>query len=734
MAFQAPASASTRPSRLLRWHRWHAVITSPSQRLRGAASGSPMHRAWGALLLLGALAGCGGSGSTPAPDAPRVTLSGTAATGAPMAGATVVVIDSTGAPVQWCQDAASVEVPCTTRPDGHYTLGLKSGVRAPLVLTATPVDGRMAQVSMTAEAVSGTVNITPITTLVAASLAPNGDPYQLKPSDFDSARLDAAVSGIVHALKPLLDAAGTTAHPLTGVFAADGTGMDKALDALDVQRTSNEAGVVTVKAEVKLNGDGAQPAYVSVVGGGTPVTHNMNSVVATALPVDGLAPRMQDLLDRMTACYNLPHAERVDTSTTPVSIKAPACRALFVDNNPAAYKNNGHRVGPAQAGQFRAFTALYRNRDNSGPNGAVNTLVFDQPTYEFTRSGAQAGDVVFTYRWRDLYGNEDWEQGVVRAQGGQLKFVGNQYHFDARVRPFSQRRAFVDSASTAFSYHATGYSTWVRNHQDGSGAPLFHRVEITAPNGRTLTLWPSAGLDRLAFKRPNGSVSGTQIINLQWAYASGGRVGPSGVDLADLDNTRVFARDAAGNPAPWTSDQIQAIPRQGKWRFDFFLAGNTGSTPNETQWHSTLSRALTVDEFKAIPMPAFVPQLVADWRSGIEPALGGLPVTDLTPAPEYGPQIWTVPDGAVAPTFVGATLGFEGAGFQDGVSVFSTQRWAEILCSKGSAADPHCVLDGNGNSTGAYRPGNVLHGLELWARTPRGEERSSFYALYRRVP
>lgn len=705
-----------------------------TQRLRRALTPVAGRRQWASLLLLGALIGCGGGGSSPDPVDSRVTLSGTAATGAPMAGATVVVIDRTGAQVQLCQDPAGVEVTCTTQPDGRFTLSLRSGAQAPLVLTATPLGDGMVQVSMTGDALGGTVNITPITTLIAASLSPNGDPYLLQPSDFDASGLAAAVAEIVAVLKPLLDAAGTTADPLTGVFAADGTGMDKALDALDVQVTTDAAGAVTVDAEIKLNGDDAQPARVSMVGGGAPVATNMDSVTAAALPPDGLAPQMRDLLERVTTCYNLPYAERVDAATSPVSVRAPVCRELFVDNNPATFKQNGHRVGPAQPGQLRAFTGMFRNRDTSGPSGAANALVFGQPTYEFTRSGTYAGDVVLTYHWRDLYGNEDWEQGVVRAQGGRLKFVGNQYNFDARVRPFAQRREFVDAAAAAFSYDATGYNTWVRNHQDATGASLFHRVEVTTPSGRKLTLWPGAGLDRLSFRRSNGTISGSQIINLQWAYWGGGSVGASGVDLANLETGRVFARDGAGNPAQWTAEQIRAIPNQGRWRFDFFLAGNTGATPDETQWHSTLSRAMTLDEFRALPMPSLAPQLVADLRADIVPERGGVPVVDLTPSSEYGSQVWTVPAGAIAPTYVSAILNFEGTSITDGVSVASTQRSASILCSKASAGDQHCVLDGSGNSTGAYRPGNVLNGLELWARTPRAEERSRFYAFYRRLP
>lgn len=709
---------------------------------------APAGRASAVLILSLSLAACGGGdggGGAQAPSAPLAALSGTAATGAPMAGATIVVRDATGAQVQVCRDAADVVVPCTTRPDGSFTLSLRAGTQAPLVLTATPVGTGMAQVSMTGQAQDGnTVNITPITTLIAATLSPDGDPHALQPGDFDQAALQAAVAEIVAALQPLLDAVGTTADPLTGAFTADGTGMDKALDVMDVQVVTDAGGVTTVVAEIKLNGDDTQPASLTLVGGGPPVAANMAGVTPAALPDDGVAPLLADLLGRMSDCYNLPFNARVNTATVPHSIVASVCRDLFVDSDPGTYKSNGYVFGPAEGNAMRAFTSMFRNRDASGPAGGANTVTFDQPIYEFTRSGAHAGDVVFTYHWRDLYGNEDWDQAVVRKHAGQLRFIGNQYNHEASVRPFVQRREFVESSSGGFSYFSSGYNTWVRNQLDGAGNPLFDRVQITTPSGRLLTVWPSAGFDRLNYKRANGSVSGTPIINLQWAYWSGGSVGASGFDLADLETGRVFARDASGNAQQWTDDQIKAIPNQGKWRFDFFLAGNTGATPDETQWHTTLSRAQTLGEVQGLAWARLAPDFVSFTRSGIDPGRGGYPLAggefiDLQPTEPGDPvNYWSVPAFALAPTRVNVNGAYSDGvisqGFSDGQGVLSTATTTQIRCDMASAADQHCEVDGSGSSTGRFKAGSVINTLELWGKTGRGVERSSIYALYRRVP
>lgn len=695
-------------------------------------------------IAAAALTACGGDGGGESP-APTVTLSGTAAMGAPMAGATIVVADATGAEVQGCKNSSGRTVTCTTRPDGGFTLTLKSGAKAPFVLTATPVGGGMAQVSMASEATSGTVNITPITTLIAAALAPSGNPHSLRASDFDAATLQAAVAEIVAALKPLLDAVGTTADPLTGLFVTDGTGMDKALDVLDV-RVVPDGNSATVSAEIKLSGDGTPPASLVITGGAAPVATHMASITTAALPVDGLGPMLVNFVARMTDCYNLAYSERVDTTTSPHSLKAPACRSLFVGNEPAAWKNNGYVVAPSGVANS-AFNALFGNRDTSGPAGVQNLLAFDQPVYEFTRTGgAHNGDVVFTHHWKDRYGNEDWSQQVVRNEGGVFKLVGNQYDYDVSLRPALQRWEFVDAASSGSSYLSTAYSARVGNRLDAAGNSIFDRVQITTPSGKTLSVWPSAGLNRLTFKRADGAFSGSNHVNLQWAYlnslaaGSPSSVGASGKDIGDYGSGGVYPRSETGALKPWTDAEIKALPNQGKWRFDFFLAGNTGSTPDATQWHTTLSRAYTLSEARSVAWSTFNPAFLAQMRSRIDVTQGGIPLNqagfvEFQPTEASDPaEYWSVPTNAVAPVFAGIATDFSGVHFNDGLGVLSTARTARITCQKVSALDAHCSSNPDGSSSGQFAVGNVISNLDLWTKSSRNLELSNHYNLYRRVP
>jgi hypothetical protein len=129
--------------------------------------------------------GCGGGTSTdpatpaaagtpaatpaaPAASAAKsVQLSGTVATGAALSGASLKVYDATG--TQICETV--------TGADGGYSCDLGLSPAAPFVLVATRDDERL--VSMFADAASSTVNVTPLTNLIASTLSSNGDPGQL---------------------------------------------------------------------------------------------------------------------------------------------------------------------------------------------------------------------------------------------------------------------------------------------------------------------------------------------------------------------------------------------------------------------------------------------------------------------------------------------------------------------------------------------------------------------------
>ena len=666
----------------------------------------------GSLLL----SACGsGTNTTTTAAAGTVELSGIAATGAPMSGATIVVLDKTGAEVQNCPTA------CTASADGSFLIPLKAGAQAPLVLRATPVGGGEPQVSVLAEATNTNVNITPITTMIAGRLAPDGDPSKLQASAFDGEKLKAAAKEVVDLLKPLLDAIGTTTDPLTGKFAADGTGLDRVLDSLNVQIQRDAAGNATIEIEIKVNGDDAVPPRITLAPNTTPTsTVNSTNVTTTNVVAAGVSTQMTDFLSRMSTCWNTPHASRVDNTSNPTTVTAVVCKELFVGNEPANYKNNGNTVGPNGS-----FSGMYKNR------GTV-TVTFDRPVYEFTRDN---GDVIMSYHWSNSLGDEDHDRLVVRIVNGVAKAIGNQYNYDADVKPNVQKRTY--NSSSDMNHFSTGYTLFIRNHTT-EGSPTFSKVVVTSPRGNTMTLFPSPGSERMVFKDRNGNLTSTSVLRLQWKYDStNSNLSTNGTDLADVETSLVFAR--TGTPTsvatPWTDEQIKAIPNVGRWQFVFF--DRVTSLPVATQTHSTLSRAQTVAEAKALVWPELTAATITDINSSISATLGGIQlsneVIDLT-NPDSS-AVWQVEAGAWAPTTASAfTTRLPSARFTDSSSFRSTARSTIISCSRASGGDNHCDTPVTVGGFGNFASGVVVNALDLTGRSARFVDRSRFYAFYPRNP
>lgn len=164
-----------------------------------------------------ALAGCGGD-SDSKPSAPR--LSGTAAIGAAIVGGTVTAR---------CADGSGFTAAVTTDTDGNWSGIIDSGVLpcALRVTGGTPPDTLYSYASST-----GTVNITPLTTLALAQATSQ------VPADWFAAFNGTPVD-VTTASDQLLDAlndAGfdlpASGNPFTTPFVADGTGWDGLLDDL----------------------------------------------------------------------------------------------------------------------------------------------------------------------------------------------------------------------------------------------------------------------------------------------------------------------------------------------------------------------------------------------------------------------------------------------------------------------------------------------------------------------
>jgi hypothetical protein len=236
----------------------------------------------GSALTLAFLTACGGSsdGGTPTP-APSptptpavVTISGIAATGAPIALGNITVI---------CQN--NVRAAALTLASGAYTLEVAASA-LPCAIRVVPAGGGQALYAVTigsTSPVSG--NLTPLTTL-ATALAVNSGAAQSLDSWFASpTSLPSISAGLAAAqtrLQAALQAAGyktpTPFEPFTAVFSpTPGDGYDDLLEALGAGLKASGGSLATALTAF-VNGT-ALPAPVATGGNtaGNTVTASLNA-------------------------------------------------------------------------------------------------------------------------------------------------------------------------------------------------------------------------------------------------------------------------------------------------------------------------------------------------------------------------------------------------------------------------------------------------------------------------
>jgi hypothetical protein len=193
-----------------------------------------LHRLFSLVPVALALAACGGGSDSADPVVPTpatpLTLTGTAATGAAIAGKLVEAKCNGG------------NGNITSLADGSYTIAVTGG-QLPCVLRVTAADGTVLHSLATGSGNAAKANLTPVSELVLANLS-GGTPASYFGS-FDataaaaltSAKAEAAVTAVVATLKAAGVDLSATGNVLTATLvAASGTtagnDFDKALDAL----------------------------------------------------------------------------------------------------------------------------------------------------------------------------------------------------------------------------------------------------------------------------------------------------------------------------------------------------------------------------------------------------------------------------------------------------------------------------------------------------------------------
>lgn len=310
-------------------------------------------------VLIGLLVGgCGGGGG----GTSALSVSGTVATGSPVASGTVTIFDAAGTQVGTASIAA----------DGSYTASVPSTVVGPLILRAD-FDGQELYSTKTS-ASSGVANISQLTSAVVAMVSPSGDPSTILSdlaagSRVTAASVDSSVALLEAALAPAMtaikDSGEDVGNFMTSSFAADGTGIDKLLDTSKIALTSIPQGEknvanleLTFNSAIKLDDVNAKEPQGFTFNAATPAT-TVASVAAAVtvskedLPSKELAPLYRNFLKRMKSCYALPAAQRGSkiagaNDTWTFNVTAQECKDIFYNSDPTLYKDGGFGVGYAR--------------------------------------------------------------------------------------------------------------------------------------------------------------------------------------------------------------------------------------------------------------------------------------------------------------------------------------------------------------------------------------------------
>ena len=356
-------------------------------------------------------------------------LSGVVASGAPLASATVTVIDSDAATV----DPAAV----TTDANGNYSI-VVTGLKAPLIVKASAtVDGSPVVLvavvpDLTANAANA-ANVTSLTNAVAALVAPGGDPSALlTPATLAAAataqKVTDATTLVVNTLRSdsvISAALGTVFSPLTTSFSANGRDIDAVLDKLDISVSA--AGVTITNLAAPL-GSGV-PAPVTLTAGQTGAPTLPPSAAPSDTPT---ADEIATLGAKAEGCLALPLASRVtmDSNGTVTAVSA-GCTFGASD-----FRSDG-RNWVQVAGQF-TFAKDYLTGARVGKASTVLTLaaagITDAKTFKHPYCNT-ATCVVVRYPFTTPSGKSVQSDWLLAKTASGWDFVGNQLPYNVYVHP-----------------------------------------------------------------------------------------------------------------------------------------------------------------------------------------------------------------------------------------------------------------------------------------------------------
>jgi hypothetical protein len=694
-----------------------------------------------AAVLIACGGGGGDSAVTGASTSNSITMTGVAAYGAPYpAGSKITVRDATGTVVISEQEITSA--------DGSYKLVIPASAVAPLLISVA-AEELPSLTSFVPEKANGTANVTPITNLIAAHLSNSGNPADLAKElaagrQVAAADVAAKTAEVKNILAPLLDAVGVTDDPLTGTLVANGTGMDRVLDALklDVIPAGSTTNIlVGLKTALDETDTPLEMGYQKVSGtelkAPTLASLTSASALAARLAPAGVSVKISDWVSRMVSC----HAENIDSrvnlknsnSASAANITSPVCKSLFLNSDPSNYLSNGFQV----TGKDH-FTGIFWDGGTGLQisNPQLEYIVKNGNTTDPTKP--MNGDVVFSYRWRTADDKTDVSvaQGRISSVDNKLYLTGNLSSWDVWVNPRMEKRVFTQTNMSTRTYINTGYSVYANASKHGNSAGY---IKVTTPSGKTLHLKRRSGYDYYVLvgsQDANATTGLTSIVRLAANYLDSTQTGQP----RDMDTNLFWASNPDTGTGDWTESQISAIPNQGNWKFEIY--STVGGTLLGTTVRRTIARAPTLQEVKAVNWPQITQGGLDKIAATTNTTSGSVLIrelSDLNLADASGGAFWSVdantswlptgarasgayfPNGFCSSTDVNRVNWVNGACVKenttDDVRFKSTLRKVTIPCSNQGGSDQHCA-------SGKFKANNAYSFSTLWGFDARRVESS----------
>ena len=277
------------------------------------------------------LIGCGGGGGGDSPPAVQ-SLRGTVATGAPVANATITVVDSTGAVVGTG----------TADADGVYEVTVSVAAVPPLVIKASGIVGDSVQDLYSVTDTLGTANVSQVTTAVTATLSGSGDPA----STFDNAGSMTLTSNEINTVDDAYSAAFSNffIEAISFIKSTFDSSMDAALDNIKIQ--IKPSGTITLATTSSMASNdlvegassSAQLSTVIIKSGDKPASTAADTLTNTALLTIG---DLESLRSKLESCFAIPLASR-GNPTIPASACANENFVASNDPNSAdGFKHSG---------------------------------------------------------------------------------------------------------------------------------------------------------------------------------------------------------------------------------------------------------------------------------------------------------------------------------------------------------------------------------------------------------